>query len=98
MKRIFKEIPSSNGKRTYDVMLTLDDDRKLILNKSSCTCIFGSWYGFAGKFKKTKTLCRHILQALAIEGIELPKESRTKRNLKIYNMFNKNEKNKKTRR
>ena len=50
---------SKKGK-TYSVMLTLTDDGEVVLEKSSCDCLFGSWYRFAGYWKDKKKLCWHM--------------------------------------
>lgn len=63
MKRIFREVKNNKGK-TYSVMLTLTDDGEVILGKSSCDCIFGSWFRFAGYWQKRGKLCRHMEQVI----------------------------------
>ena len=59
MRRIFKEVKNNKGK-TYSVMITLTDDGEVDLDHSSCTCIFGSWFRFAGYWKTKGKLCRHM--------------------------------------
>ena len=46
--------------RTYSVMLTLTDDGEVDLDHSSCTCLFGSFYRFAGHWKEKNKLCWHM--------------------------------------
>ena len=60
MRRIFRTVKNSKGKE-YSVMLTLTDDGEVVLEKSSCDCIFGSWFRFAGKWKDKKKLCWHMV-------------------------------------
>ena len=55
MKKIFKDITNNKGK-TYSVVITLDNDGEVVLEKSSCSCIFGSWFRFAGKWKDKNKL------------------------------------------
>ena len=63
MKRIFREVVSKKGK-TYSVMLTLTDDGEVVLEKSSCDCLFGSFYRFAGYWKEKKKLCWHMTKVI----------------------------------
>jgi hypothetical protein len=64
MKRIFKKIKSKKTNEIYDVLLTFDDEGNLLLGKSSCTCIFGSWWRFAGFWRKRGVLCCHMIQII----------------------------------
>ena len=59
MKRIFKKVKNNKGKE-YSVMLTLTDDGEVDLEKSSCSCVFGSWFRFAGYWRAKKKLCWHM--------------------------------------
>ncbi len=62
-KRIIKEVINKKGEK-YGVILTFDEKGKLLLHKSSCTCIFGSWWRFAGYWKKRGTLCWHMIKCI----------------------------------
>jgi len=88
-KRIFKEVKSKKSNKVYSVILAYDYEGNLILEKSGCDCKYGSFYGWSKKNQNRKTLCRHILQALAKEGSLLPLEYQTTRNLKLMKHFEK---------
>lgn len=76
--RVLREVVSRKGKEIYNVTLTFDDDGNLLLHKSSCTCIFGSWWRFAGIFRKKGTLCWHMIKV--IQDIKNGKEKSKKTN------------------
>jgi len=59
MERIFRKVKNNKGKE-YSVMLTLTDDGEVILEKSSCDCIFGSWFRFGKHWRDKKKLCWHM--------------------------------------
>lgn len=63
METIFKEIPSSKG-GTYSVRLVFDEEGNLLLSNSNCTCIFGSFFQYAGFWKKRNKICRHMIKAI----------------------------------
>ena len=86
MKKIFRTVTNNKGKE-YSVMLTLTDDGEVVLEKSSCDCIFMSWFVFGASWKNKKTLCRHMLEVFATEGLTLPEEYRTERNLDLVKKF-----------
>jgi len=87
--KIFKTIKNAKRKE-YSVMLTLTNDDEVNIEKSGCDCLFMSWFVFGGKWKAKKTLCRHMLQVFAEEGLTLPLEYQTERNLRILETFKKN--------
>lgn len=60
MFRIMKEIPGE--KEIHNVFLIFKDDGEFMPLESSCTCIFGSFYGHS-KANKGK-VCDHVNLAL----------------------------------
>ena len=63
MKKIFKTVKNTKGEE-YSVIITLTDDGEVVLDKSSCTCEFGSWWRFAGKWREKKKLCWHMCSVI----------------------------------
>ena len=60
MFKIMKDIPGE--KETHSVKLVFMDDGEFVPLESSCSCIFGSFYGHS-RVNKGK-ICIHISQAL----------------------------------
>ena len=75
-KRIIREVKGSKG-AIYTVILTFDKDGNLLLHKSGCDCIFGSWWRFAGFFKERGTLCWHMVKV--IQDVKNGKENKNKK-------------------
>ena len=74
MKRYFKEVESSKTSEIYYIMLTFDDDWNFIIDKSSCSCKFSSFYIFSKFWKsKGKVLCKHMINMLNKLKEENPK-------------------------
>jgi len=68
MERVFKKVKSKKTKEIYSVLLTYDDEGNIILSKSSCTCIFGSYYRFARFWRRQNKLCRHMVETIKENG------------------------------
>ena len=77
MHRVIRDVKSKKSDEVYGVVLTFDDEGNLLLHKSSCTCIFGSWWRFAGRFAKSETLCWHMIKV--IQDIKNEKNKTNKR-------------------
>lgn len=60
MLRVMKEVPGDE--EIHSVFLIFKDDGEFLPIESSCTCIYGSFYG-QSKANKGK-VCNHINQAL----------------------------------
>jgi len=58
--KVFKDIKSKTSNKIYSVILTYYNG-EFNLDKSSCTCKWGSFYGLSKKNKNK--LCRHMKEA-----------------------------------
>lgn len=82
--KIFKEITNNKGEK-YSIILEIDEDRNLL--KFSCDCRYMSFDYWSKKNQARKTICRHILQSLKEEKIDLPERFKTNRNIKLMESF-----------
>jgi len=62
MKRYFFYPKNKKKDQNYSVVVTVNDDNKVILEKCSCDCKWGSWFGFSQK--NHGKLCRHLREVI----------------------------------
>ena len=53
---IFKKVYSRKSNRYYDVWVNIIDKKIIAWN---CTCVFSSWFRWAGYWQKKGTICKH---------------------------------------
>ena len=69
---------------TYSIRLTVEEN---ILVDQSCTCRYMSFDFWSKKNQERGTLCRHIIEAVVDNGVELPEKYKTPRNLTLIQAF-----------
>ena len=83
MKKIFKDIVNNKGEK-YSVILILKNEQIIDM---LCDCRYMSFDFWTKTNQIRKSVCRHILQAIAEEKLTLPVEYQTERNLKLIKKF-----------